>query len=201
MPFEAQLSEEQKEEIFILRAEGRSLREIGEAVGCSKDTVNFHIKKREKEKNAALLNEAVAGAANKIQKPDTVFDIMAGLEFCLQEVNKLLSMDLSGAPLRDKLAVRTELRQLIREARETLESIYNIRILNEFITQVSTVLEEQSPGARERIYAELERIAMASGIKGVFQLGAAGQAKSLRDGGDRESGPGTGTEPEPTEEN
>ncbi len=117
-------------------------------MGLTHAQVRYVIEKKteisNQEKIAAVISGPVAQETRK-----SVFDVMARLEDCLVEIEAL--KDERGV-LRDRVAVLSEKRMLIAEARSTLESIYNIRVLNDFITEViaqtkaSILSGEVSPG-------------------------------------------------------
>ncbi|MBN9393456.1 MAG: hypothetical protein J0I20_35825 [Chloroflexi bacterium] len=147
------LTEQQKNHIRELHDTGLSVRKIAEQLGIKPNKVYLITSKKteaiQQEKIAALVSKPVVQETRK-----SVFDIIARLEDCLDEIE-----DLKDTPgqLKDRVAVRTEKRMLIAEARATLESIYNIKLLNDFIDTVTTILESEAPGSRKRIFDRLEQ--------------------------------------------
>lgn len=158
------LTDHQLDQIFSLTDQGKSERQIAAQLCITKTKVHTALSKRDisnqQQKVAALVSKPLVQETQK-----SVFDIMARLEECLTEIEEL--MDNAG-PLKDMVAVRSEKRMLIAEARATLESIYNIRVLNDFVTEVTAILEEQSPGARKRIFERLEASAGAHAAISLF---------------------------------
>jgi predicted transcriptional regulator len=158
------ISNQQLQDILARREKGSSERQIARELGLTQTKVHNAIARygqgQQQQKVVALVSKPLVQETQK-----SVFDIMARLEECLTEVEKL--MDDAG-PLKDRVAVRSEKRMLIAEARATLESIYNIRVLNDFVTEVTAILEEQSPGARKRIFERLEASAGAHAAISLF---------------------------------
>lgn len=158
------LTTQQITQINTLAESGMGQRTIAKELGLTHAQVRKVIEKKteitKQEKIAALVSSATTQETNR-----SVFDIMARLEECLEEIEELKD---EVGPLKDRVAVRAEKRMLVAEARSTLESIYNIRVLNDFITEVTAILESESPGARRRIFKRLEASTGATAAISLF---------------------------------
>jgi hypothetical protein len=174
------LTDNQIRQIYALQDDEQSIRKIADATHISKGKVERCLRDRKdtprQQTIAALAQKSVVN-----QTKQSVFDIAAGLQMCLDETLKLLKVEfekagndpenpeaISQVKLRDQVAVRAELRQLFAEARKTLEVIYNVQQFQTFINVVISVLEKHTPEARAAIFAELERSANAYGAIGIF---------------------------------
>jgi IS30 family transposase len=161
------LTDQDLNQIYALSDQGRTERQIAAALGLSKTKVHGALVKRgnthKQQEVAALVSGPVADQTRK-----SVFDTMARLEECLLELEDLRDKERAVDPLKDKVLLRAEKRMLIAEARATLESIYNIRVLNDFVTEVTAILESESPGAKKRIFERFEASAGAYAAISLF---------------------------------
>ena len=161
------LTTHQINQIYELSDQGDGGRTIATKLGLTHGQVRTVLVKRPdnqgQQKIAAVISSPVVQATQK-----SVFDIMARLEESLKLIEAL--QDENGR-LDHRVAVLSERRQLIAEARTTLESIYNIRVLNDFIAEVVAILESETPGARNRIYKRLEASAGTSVATVLFAAG------------------------------
>jgi DNA-binding transcriptional MerR regulator len=134
------LSDIQIRQIYELKDRKFSIRQIVTETGFTKSQIETALSKRpdneSQQKVATLLMSPVVEATQK-----SVFDVMARLEESLTLIEGL--QDEPGR-LDHRVAVLSERRQLIAEARTTLESIYNIRVLNDFIAEVVAILESET---------------------------------------------------------
>lgn len=164
------LTQAQIENISRLKSEGKTERQIAALFGLTQTRVHNALARQgdteQQQKIAAIISSPVARETRK-----SVFDIIARLEECLGEIETLKEVE---GRLADRVAVRTEKRMLIAEARATLESIYNVRLLDEFINEVTTILEEQTPGARQRIFGRLEASTKGFAAISLFAPGNSG---------------------------
>jgi len=167
LPRKSELTNEQLQSIFALRKDGFTELKIARQLYLTQSTVHRALAKQTGTESQQRLTEVIAGPT-AIATRKSVFDTMARLEESLTLIEALTN---EGGRLADKVSVLTERRMLIAEARQTLESIYNIRVLNDFISEVTAILESETPGSRERIYRKLEASTGANAATSLFATG------------------------------
>ncbi|NWJ94564.1 MAG: hypothetical protein HXX20_02180 [Chloroflexi bacterium] len=152
---------------------------MAEELGVSYDAVRNQLKKgvspdlEEKVagKRAATLNHNVISRpeqqteeqvvfGSSLAPVHSVFEISKGLEWLQQEMGKIYEQAVLP---KDKVFILDQFRQIYSEAADVLESLHNMELLDAFINEVTTILAEQEPRARERIYQRLESCAMGAG--------------------------------------
>ena len=111
------ITAQQIAQIYDLRNKDKSPRVIAKELNLSYSQVRTALDKQnlstQQAKTVALVQEPVVQQTTK-----SVFDIIEQLEECLKEINDLRGKD---GPLKDRVAVQSEKRMLVAEARNTLE--------------------------------------------------------------------------------
>jgi len=127
---------------------GKSQREIAQVFGVTESAVS----KARKELNINVVRSVALEDAHRVV--DKNLDAVGQLQKINQEANKLLDKLEQSPELR--LKVMAEIRGQLRLQLEIFQTLYDMRTIREFQSEVLFAISEESPDTRDRIVQRLK---------------------------------------------